>query len=96
VVQTAEQMVYGAALAAADLDRKAIAVRTNTIKYPAAEATYKASNAAVQTHGGFGAAHDYDIEQLFRKARSARVALVTQELALNYAAETALDLPRSY
>ena len=46
--------------------------------------------------GLFGDAHDYDVERLFRKARSARIASVTQELALNYAAETALNLPRSY
>ena len=41
----------------------------NMAKLLAADASWEAANVAVQTHGGFGFAEDYDIERKFRETR---------------------------
>src|SRR5438874_2450732 len=53
-------------------------------------------NDAVQTHGGFGFAEDYDIERKFRETRLYQVAPISTNLILAYVAEHVLGLPRSY
>ena len=68
----------------------------NTAKFLAADAAFKAADAAVQTHGGFGYASEYHVERYFREARLQRIAPVPQEMVLNYLAEHVLGLPRSY
>jgi acyl-CoA dehydrogenase len=68
----------------------------NTAKFLAAEAGFAAADAALQTHGGFGYASEYHVERYWREARLLRIAPVPQEMALNYLAEHALGLPRSY
>jgi acyl-CoA dehydrogenase len=96
-VQAAKQVVYGAASAATtEGDATAIGARANMAKFLAADAAFEAADAAVQTHGGFGVAREYDVERYFREARLTRLVPITQELALNYLAENVLDLPRSY
>jgi acyl-CoA dehydrogenase len=50
----------------------------------------------VQTLGGMGYAHEYHVERYWREARLQRIAPVTQEMTLNYIAQTVLGLPRSY
>jgi acyl-CoA dehydrogenase len=60
------------------------------------DAAFEAADAAVQTHGGFGVAREYDVERYFREARLTRLVPITQELVLNYVGENVLDLPRSY
>lgn len=92
----AKHLTYNAATMVEDLDRKEVGVMANTAKYLTAEAAFEATDAAVQTHGGFGVAREYDVERYFRDARLARIAPVSQELALSYIAENALALPRSY
>ena len=95
-LQAARHLVYGAARAVsgdADVDPGAYA---NAAKYLAAEAAFEAADAAVQTHGGYGVATEYDVERYFREARLARLVPITQELALNYLGERVLGLPRSY
>jgi acyl-CoA dehydrogenase len=62
----------------------------------AADAAYFAADQAVQTHGGFGYAKEYDVERYWREARLMRIAPVSQEMILNYVAEHVLGLPRSY
>ncbi len=95
-VQAAKQMVYSAASAVEDDDPKAVGARANMSKYLAADAAFEAADAAVQTHGGFGVATEYDVERYLREARLTRLVPITQELALNYIGENVLGLPRSY
>jgi len=94
-VQAAKGMVYSAA-SAADGDAKNVGARANMSKYLAAEAAFDSADAAVQTHGGFGVAREYDVERYFREARLTRLVPITQQLALNYIGENVLGLPRSY
>ena len=95
-VLAAKQLVYSAAAHLDDADRKEAGAYANVAKYLAAEACYAAADAAVQTHGGFGVAREYDVERYFREARLTRIVPISQELALNYLGETVLGLPRSY
>ncbi|MCB1191372.1 MAG: acyl-CoA/acyl-ACP dehydrogenase [Leptospiraceae bacterium] len=60
------------------------------------EASWEAANAAIQTHGGFGFAAEYDIERKFRETRLYQVAPLSKNLILSYIAEHVLGLPRSY
>jgi acyl-CoA dehydrogenase len=68
----------------------------NMAKLLAAEASWAAAEACVQTHGGFGFAEDFDIERKFRETRLYQVAPVSTNLILAYLAEHVLGLPRSY
>jgi acyl-CoA dehydrogenase len=68
----------------------------NMSKLLAADASWEAANVAVQTHGGFGFAEDYDIERKFRETRLYQVAPISTNLILAYVAEHVLGLPRSY
>ena len=68
----------------------------NMAKLLAADASWEAANVAVQTHGGFGFAEDYDIERKFRETRLYQVAPISTNLILTYLAEHVLGLPRSY
>jgi acyl-CoA dehydrogenase len=93
-VQGAKAVTYEAARA--DESGQEAGARANTAKYLAAEAAFAAADAAVQAHGGFGVATEYDVERYFREARLSRLVPITQELALNYLGENVLGLPRSY
>jgi len=68
----------------------------NMAKMLAADASFEAANVAIQTHGGFGFAEDYDIERKFRETRLYQVAPISTNLILSYLAEHVLGLPRSY
>jgi alkylation response protein AidB-like acyl-CoA dehydrogenase len=68
----------------------------NMAKMLAADASWEAANAAVQTHGGFGFAEEYDIERKFRETRLYSVAPISTNLVLSYLAEHVLGMPRSY
>ncbi len=68
----------------------------NMAKYLAAEASWAAGDAAMQTHGGFAFAKDYHIERKFRETRLYRIAPVSTNLILSYLAEKVLGLPRSF
>ena len=68
----------------------------NAGKMLAAEASWAAAEACVQTHGGFGFAEEYDIERKFRETRLYQVAPISTNLVLSYIAEHVLGLPRSY
>jgi acyl-CoA dehydrogenase len=75
---------------------KPCGAEANMAKYLAANASWKAANACLQTHGGFGFAEDYDIERKFRETRLYQVAPVSTNLILSYIAEHVLGLPRSF
>ena len=68
----------------------------NMAKLLAADASWDAANACLQTHGGYGFAADYDVERKFRETRLYQVAPVSTNLILAYVAEKVLGLPRSY
>lgn len=68
----------------------------NMAKYLAAEASWKAANVCLQTHGGFGFACEYDVERKFRETRLYQVAPISTNLILSYVAEHILQLPRSF
>jgi acyl-CoA dehydrogenase len=68
----------------------------NMAKMLAADASFEAANVAIQTHGGFGFAEEYDIERKFRETRLYQVAPISTNLILSYLAEHVLGLPRSY
>ena len=68
----------------------------NMAKMLAAEASWAAGEACIQTHGGFGFAEEYDVERKFRETRLYQVAPISTNLILSYLAEHVLGLPRSY
>lgn len=68
----------------------------NMSKMLAAEASWAAGEACIQTHGGFGFASEYDIERKFRETRLYQVAPISTNMILSYVAEHVLGLPRSY
>ncbi len=68
----------------------------NMAKMLAAEASWAAAEACVQTHGGFGFAEEYDIERKFRETRLYQVAPISTNLVLSYLSEHVLGMPRSY
>lgn len=68
----------------------------NMAKMLAAEASWAAAEACVQTHGGFAFAEEYDVERKFRETRLYQVAPISTNLVLSYLAEHVLKMPRSY
>jgi acyl-CoA dehydrogenase len=74
----------------------ACGAEANMAKMLAAEASWAAAEACVQTHGGFGFAEEYDIERKFRETRLYQVAPISTNLVLSYIAEHVLGMPRSY
>jgi acyl-CoA dehydrogenase len=70
--------------------------QANMAKMLAADASWAAAEAAVQTHGGFGFAEEYDVERKFRETRLYQVAPISTNMILSYLSEHVLGLPRSY
>ncbi len=68
----------------------------NTAKLLAADASWAAANACLDTHGGFGFAEEYDVERKFRETRLYQVAPVSANLILAYIGQHVLGMPRSY
>jgi acyl-CoA dehydrogenase len=68
----------------------------NIAKLLASEATWRAAEACMQTHGGFGFAQEYDIERKWREARIYQTAPISTNLILAYVGQHVLGLPRSY
>ncbi len=68
----------------------------NMGKMLAAEASWAAGEACVNTHGGFGFAEEYDIERKFRETRLYQVAPISTNMVLSYLGEHVLGMPRSY
>ena len=72
------------------------AAEANMAKLLASEASWAAGNAALDTHGGFGFAAEYDIERKLRETRLYKVAPINNNLVLSYLGEKVLGMPRSY
>jgi len=93
-MRAAELMVHQAASL---FERgKDCGAEANMAKMLAAEASWAAAEACVQTYGGFGFAEEYDVERKFRETRLYQVAPISTNLILSYLAEHVLGMPRSY
>jgi len=68
----------------------------NMAKYLASEASFAAANAAVDAHGGFGFAEEYDVERKFRETRLYSMAPISNNLVQAYVGQHVLGMPRSY
>ncbi|MCY4228428.1 MAG: acyl-CoA/acyl-ACP dehydrogenase [Gammaproteobacteria bacterium] len=68
----------------------------NLAKLLAADASWQAAEACLQTHGGFGFAEEFDVERKYRETRLYQVAPISTNLILSYLAEHVLGMPRSY
>ena len=71
-------------------------LEANAAKYLAAEAAFKACKQAMVTHGGMGYAREFHVERLMREVMIPYLAPVSQQMVLNFIAERALSLPKSY
>ena len=68
----------------------------NMAKLLAADASWQAANACLQTHGGYGFAAEYEVERKFRETRLYQVAPISTNLILSYLGEHVLGMPRSF
>ncbi len=92
--RAAELMVRQAAMLFEE--EKNRGAEANMAKLLAADASWAAAEACVQTFGGFGFAAEYDIERKFREARLYQVAPISTNMILSYLAVHVLGMPRSY
>ena len=68
----------------------------NIAKLLASEACFKAGDVAMQTHGGFSFAREYDIERKWREARLYQIAPISTNMVLAYVGQHVLGMERSY
>lgn len=73
-----------------------IGKEANMAKLLAADASWAAAEACLQTHGGFGFAEEYDVERKFRETRLYQVAPISTNLILSFIGEHVLGMPKSY
>lgn len=83
---------------AADLfdNGKPCGTEANMAKMLASEASWQAADTAIQVHGGFGFAEEYDIERKFRETRLYQVAPISTNLILSHVGTHALGMPKSF
>lgn len=77
-------------------DGRACGSEANMAKMLASEASWYAADMAVQTHGGFGFAEEYDIERKFRETRLYQVAPISTNLILSHVGTHILKMPKSF
>ena len=75
---------------------KSCGSEANMAKLLASEASWKAADVCLQTHGGFGFAEEYDIERKFRETRLYQIAPISTNLILSHVATHVLGLPKSF
>ncbi|HET8567467.1 MAG TPA: acyl-CoA dehydrogenase family protein [Candidatus Limnocylindria bacterium] len=68
----------------------------NMAKLLASQAAWDAANAALDAHGGYGFAKDFDVERKFRETRLYMTAPVSNNLVLAFVGHNVLGMPRSY
>jgi acyl-CoA dehydrogenase len=68
----------------------------NMAKLLAADASWHAGEAAMQTFGGFAFAKEYDIERKWRETRLYQIAPISTNLILAYIGQHVLGMPRTY
>ncbi len=95
-IELAKLMMQKAATLYDSGDDFGAAEAANMAKYAAGEASVRAVDQAVQSLGGNGLTKEYGIASVLTASRLARIAPVSREMILNFVAQTALGLPRSY
>ncbi len=75
---------------------KACGAEANMAKMLAADASWKAGDMCLQTHGGFGMSREYHIERKLRETRLYQIAPISTNLILSYLSEHVLGMPRSF
>jgi alkylation response protein AidB-like acyl-CoA dehydrogenase len=70
--------------------------QANMAKMLASEASWRAADVCVQTHGGFGFAEEYDIERKFRETRLYQVAPISTNLILSHVGTHVLGMQKSF
>ncbi|MFE9326431.1 acyl-CoA dehydrogenase family protein [Nocardia sp. NPDC052278] len=95
-VELARLMMQKAATLYDAGDEMGAAEAANIAKYAAAEASIKALDQAIQTHGGAGLTKEYGLAAMLAAARIGRIAPVSREMVLNFVAQYSLGLPKSY
>ncbi|WP_040696709.1 acyl-CoA dehydrogenase family protein [Nocardia vinacea] len=95
-VELARLMMQKAATLYDAGDEMGAAEAANMAKYAAAEASIKALDQAIQTHGGAGLTKEYGLAAMLAAARIGRIAPVSREMVLNFVAQYSLGLPKSY
>lgn len=80
----------------AGMDAALTGEAANMAKFAAADASLRALDQAIQTHGGNGLATEYGLADLWGTARLLRTAPVSREMILNFVAQHSLGLPKSY
>ncbi|GAB7338170.1 hypothetical protein MBLNU457_4518t1 [Dothideomycetes sp. NU457] len=88
--------LYDRSFKDSSITREAVGIAANTAKYLAAEAAFKACERSVLSMGGMGYAAEYHVERYMRECFVPRIAPVSREMIMNFIAEKALALPRSY
>jgi acyl-CoA dehydrogenase len=68
----------------------------NMAKLLAADASWHAGEAAMQTFGGFAFAKEYEIERKWRETRLYQIAPISTNLILAYVGQHVLGMPRTY
>lgn len=68
----------------------------NMAKLLAADASWHAGEAAMQTYGGFSFAKEYEIERKWRETRLYQIAPISTNLILAYVGQHVLGMPRTY
>jgi acyl-CoA dehydrogenase len=68
----------------------------NAAKYLSTEAAFAATESAMQTFGGFAYSREYGVGRYWIESRLQRLAPINNQMVLNYIAERALGMPRSY
>jgi acyl-CoA dehydrogenase len=68
----------------------------NMAKLLASQASWKAANACMTAHGGYGFAREYDVERKFREAKLLELAPVSNNMILAFIGQRTLGMPRSY
>ena len=76
--------------------REDAAEQANMAKLLAADASWQAANACLDTFGGMGFARESGVERKFRETRLYQVAPVSTNMLLAFLAQRVLKLPRSY
>lgn len=75
---------------------KPCGAEANMAKMLAADASWKAADTALQTHGGFGMTQEYNIERKFRETRLYQIAPISTNLILSFVGQHVLGMPRSF
>ena len=75
---------------------EACGAEANMAKMLASEASWRAGDVCMQTHGGFAFAKEYHIERKFRETSLYQIAPISTNLILSYIGEHVLKMPRSF